>query len=391
MIKNLALDAQLSKDSYDHNNASGGEVEGWIRLPVNEYKQSVISNFNFFAQFYKDANGYYKIAYRGAENFYDPDDSELKKSSVTRAWTPDMTESVKFTYYAIKKIQKLEPELTFNDAKERLYVTGHRLGGFKAEFNAQLFGLSGTNLDGPGAEYVKNTEGWTEIKGWIQSMEPQAKLDSGIQDFVAHQYNSSTDGMSDHFFNVRKDTSGILLMKNIAMPAMVKKSMRSGMQTMIVHEIDLIVYAEMSKKIMVKVAAVMNAVLDDLIFKLQQSFNTAQITQGPIILDLAEDGEDINDFSTRIHLNKPDSWVDKLYGFPESGNYDDESFLNDRDVFGGDYKDNNFDDCDDDNDEYSVPDFEKKISNIADEWCMTQDEWLRLVCALLDAKNVDIN
>ena len=391
MIKNLALDAQLSKDSYGHNNTVGGEVEGWIRLSVDEYKHSGISEVNFYAQFYKDANSHYKIAYRGAENFYDVADSESKNASLTVLWTPDMAESVKFTYYAIKEIQKLDPKLTFNDAKERLYVTGHRLGGFKAEFNAQLFGLNGTSLDGPGADHVKNTKGWAEIKAWIKSKEPHAKLDGGMGDFFAHQYSINVGGSDGHFEDVKKDTSGILLMKNVAMPALVKKSMRSGMQTMIVHEIDLIVYAEMSKKIMVKVAAVMNAVLDDLIFKLQQSFNTAQITQGPIILDLAEDGEDINDFSTRIHLNKPDSWVDKLYGFPESGNYDDESFLNERQIFGEEYAENNFDDCDEDEDEYSGPDFEKKISNIADEWCMTQDEWLRLVCALLDAKNVDIN
>jgi hypothetical protein len=59
MAKNLLLDAQLSKDSYNFNNSGSGASNGWARIRVTEYKlpTSVDSGSNFAAQMYQGADG----------------------------------------------------------------------------------------------------------------------------------------------------------------------------------------------------------------------------------------------------------------------------------------------------------------------------------------------
>ncbi len=67
MTKDLVLDAQLSKDSYDFNNSGSGSINGWSRIAVSRYSQpsTVETGSNFAAQMYQGADGSYKIAFRG--------------------------------------------------------------------------------------------------------------------------------------------------------------------------------------------------------------------------------------------------------------------------------------------------------------------------------------
>ena len=102
MPQNLVLDAQLNKDSYNSNNTIGGvsNLNGWVRFAVTEYKPP--AGTNFAAQLYQGPDGSYKISYRGTADPLGAGDVAMNKAIVAGQWAAEMTESVRFTFQAIK-------------------------------------------------------------------------------------------------------------------------------------------------------------------------------------------------------------------------------------------------------------------------------------------------
>ena len=105
MSKNLLLDSQLSKDSYQSNNSDIGNIGDWTRLKVVQYKGDPTgAGANFAAQFYKDANGSYKIAYRGTDNLTGAGDLEINKGILSGQRTPDSQNSFKTTKFSFDQL-----------------------------------------------------------------------------------------------------------------------------------------------------------------------------------------------------------------------------------------------------------------------------------------------
>ena len=392
MSKSLLADSKLCKDSHLSNNVDGGNVGDWIRIKVMQYKNNRYgAGANFSAQLYRNSNNQYKIAYRGAASSNGIESIKINSEIVAVLWTAEMAESSKFTYYAIKQIQKNECDLSFDQAVKKLEVTGYSQGGFEAEFNAQLFGLSGTSIDCSGARHVKKTRGWLETKAWIKSQEPKAKIDIGVRDFIARQYTNVISGTNSHFDDVAKDRSGILIMQNAASPMMSDMAMQKDMRPLVIYELDLIIFAEMSKAAMNKVVYFINSAISDLIFKLQKSFNTAQITQGPIILDLSAESWNFIDQFPYKKINGNNNCTDKAQSLPESGNDDGILFpfemLFANDDSATDFIDGEYCYGDDDSDEFEESEMSvggKLVDD--DKWAMSLQQCFEIICALIDSK-----
>lgn len=404
MSKNFLIDSKLSKDCHLTNNSEGGNVDEWNRIKVKGYKNSSLRlGVNFSAQLYKNKNGLYKIAYRGLENSHTKVVLKINRSIVALMWTNEMSESVKFTFSAIKHIQKNEPELSFSQVVSKLEVTGYGQGGFEAELNAQLFGLNGTSIDCTGAELASQTEGWLLIKSWVNSKEPEAILDTRIGHFVARQYNSNIGLASTHFAGVMKDRSGMYIMQNAASPMMVDLAMQEDIESLSLYELDLIIYAEFSNASLDKVSSVINSAIEGLIFKMQKSLSTSQITQSPIILDLSDCGS--NWSSTNNSENN--SRNDKADGFSET-EADDASSFSFEMLFSNDEKVSNFSDSNDEyeddseeEDEYCFNDGDSNIESNEleenesateykriddDKWVLSTKECFQIVCKLMESK-----
>lgn len=382
MSKNLSVDAQLSKDCHVHSNVNDGVVDGWVRLAVPEFINTNIAMKNFSAQLYEFENNNYKIAYRGNIDISEQDSAENLKFFFMN-WTDEMTLSVKFTYYAIKTIQKFDTKRTFNEAKALLELTGYRLGGFEAEINAQLFGLNGSSLDSPGAAHMEKMQGWTDIKLWILSQEPEAKLDSGAGNFIARHYTNLFDNNQEHFINVKKDNSGIILIQNSALPAMQKLATRVGMNISKIYGIDFVIIAEATKGSLVTLAYAINEILCDLFTCLQQAYKTDQFTFSPMIMEKEIQSSEKNELSKNKKNRSPS--IHEIYSFP-----DPQENETDFESISKYFKQNYFtqSEIDEFEDEEILEEIERQVVSIDDAWRMFEQRCMRIISKLLAQENV---
>jgi hypothetical protein len=382
MSKNLGVDAQLSKDCYLHSNVNDGAVEGWVRLAVPEFTNTNFSIKNFSAQLYEFENENYKIAYRGNTDISVQDNAENIKNFFMM-WTDEMTLSVKFTYYAIKTIQKIDTKRTFNEAKALLEVTGYRLGGFEAEINAQLFGLNGSSLDSPGAAHMKKMQAWTDIKLWIQAQEPEAKLDSGDGNFIARKYTNLFENNQKHFINVKKDNSGMILIQNSALPAMQKLALRIGVNITKIHGIDFVIIAEATKGSLVTLAYAINEILCELFTCLQQAYKTDQFTFSPMIMEKEMQSSEKNELSK--NQKSRSTSIDEIYSF--SGSPENEGDFESISKY---FKQNYFTqkEIDEFDDEEMLEEIERQMVNVEDAWRMFEQRCMRIISKLLAQENV---
>lgn len=184
MATNLVIDATLSKWSYStslNNSSASLNIEGWRPVQVTQF---IPASNNFAAQLFVGADGTYKIAYRGTASLISSGDTTMNGGSIgLNLWTPEMTDSIKFTHAAIQHIATIKG-ISYSDARAYLTVTGHSQGGFESEVNAKFFGLSGTSLDGPGAAAITQTQGFLALKNELQASEPQLLSDYPIGDFL---------------------------------------------------------------------------------------------------------------------------------------------------------------------------------------------------------------
>lgn len=134
-------------------------------VPVNVKLFDATPNSGFQGTLYKDTvTGKYTVAFAGTNDATDalsPDSrlatGNLLTSLGVGAWDPQMSDALKFTFEAFKQIQteyKAEAgkDLSLDDIRSMVNVTGHSLGGSLAEMTAKFFGLSGANIDGPGVQ-----------------------------------------------------------------------------------------------------------------------------------------------------------------------------------------------------------------------------------------------
>lgn len=281
MANDLVLDAQLSKDSYAVGNSSEGAIAGWERMKVSRYILPTGSNFS--GQLYKGPDGSYRIAFRGTAGVLDPGDVEMNKAIVTGNWSAEMSESVKFAYYAIKEIQALNGGISFESAAKKLSVTGHSQGAFEAELNAMFFTLNGTSFDGPGASYVSDTQGWRDMQAWVRAQEPDAKLGGGVGDFTARRYTALIGGTGVHADGVRVDNSiASLILQFGSMITRVGASASLAMQATVLHSIDSIIELEVLRSkstLLQKIVNIDDAEsADSLAFSLSEEWAFIQIS-----------------------------------------------------------------------------------------------------------------
>jgi Ca2+-binding RTX toxin-like protein/ribosomal 50S subunit-recycling heat shock protein len=248
MPTNLVLDAQLSKDSYSVNNASGGVVNGWSRIAVTGYKlpTTVEAGSNFSAQMYRSEDGTYKIAFRGTANVTGAGDVAMNGGGIVGGnWTPEMQQAMDFTTEAIKQVAK-DRRIEFKEAAKLFTVTGHSQGGFEAELAAKMFGLAGTSQDGPGASRLIGSTSYNAAKAAIQAQEPGAVLDGGMPDFVARQYTMLVGGLNDHISGVEVSKSALPLILGVGQVAMGGVGFLSSLlsQATVFHKLDNIIAIE---------------------------------------------------------------------------------------------------------------------------------------------------
>jgi YD repeat-containing protein len=248
MPQNLVIDAKLNKDSYYSNNRTGGvlNADGWVCFKVTEYKPA--AGTNFAAQLYQGPDGSYKIAYRGTVDPLGAGDKAMNAGIVAGHWTAEMSESINFTFKAIKQIQLLEPGLSFEDAKARLTVTGHSQGGFEAELNAKFFGVGGTSIDGPGAAPLVGVAGWNAMKEWARAQEPGVQQNYDIGDFTARRYTLLVGGVNLHVGGggmvVDNATASLFLQTGAMFTTPLGAAVSLGAQGLYLHKIDNIIALE---------------------------------------------------------------------------------------------------------------------------------------------------
>lgn len=255
MVGDFVTDANLSRDSDDRNNDAGGKVGDWVRISVENYTpepeiepelelelESKQKGGNFAAQLYRNSNGRYKISYCRARAFSSTVDQEINQANQPPDWTTELSQSVKFTLEAIRQIARKE-SLTIDDAAKRLSLTGRGQGGFESEVNAALFGLDGTSIDGPGAAYIMETQGWLDIKKWVQEQEPNLPVDVGIGEFTARCFTLVLGGLSRHIEGVQEDNALAsvfvrALAKSLAHNSVTDRLFTSVLPASILHPID---------------------------------------------------------------------------------------------------------------------------------------------------------
>src|SRR5205823_3072642 len=111
---------------------------------------------------------------------------EERVQGFTSHWDPQMQDAMSFAYEAFKRIKAdLELEgrrdITINDIRERVSVTGHSLGGALAEMVAKFYGLPGFNIDGPG---VQTLAGKPEFTAWKDKVEGEGLLPGLQRDYA---------------------------------------------------------------------------------------------------------------------------------------------------------------------------------------------------------------
>ncbi len=212
-MSNLLLDAKLNQASYDdayHNGNSGAPVAGWQPVAVTGWKASDQLTSNFSAQLFKGADGTYKLAYRGTANPVGAADTKMNLYLGGGGWAPEMTDAIRFTHAAIQSIAT-NLKIKYEDARQRLSVTGHSQGGFEAELSAKFFGLSGTSLDGPGAADHVGGLAWNALKAELTRQQPELQADYAVTDFLARRYTIAIGGMGFHTPGVTTDNAALSL------------------------------------------------------------------------------------------------------------------------------------------------------------------------------------
>jgi hypothetical protein len=109
MTRTFLNDSLLSNDVYKSNNTSGGNIEGFIRVKVEEYKSptTVQTGSNFAAQMYQRPDGNYTISYRGTVSHTQPGDIAQNREAILKGqWTPEMQQAVQFTLLAIQQVAR---------------------------------------------------------------------------------------------------------------------------------------------------------------------------------------------------------------------------------------------------------------------------------------------
>jgi len=248
MTQNLVLDAKLNQDSYTYRNSQGGVVEGWTRTKVEDYQLPIGSNFA--AQLYQGPEGLYKIAFRGTVNPLGAGDAAMNAGIVGGQWTAEMSESVRFTFQAIKQVAAAE-NISFQAAKEKLTLTGYSQGGFEAELNAKFYGLGGTSLDGPGALPLIGVAGWNAMKDWARAQEPGVQQSHDIGDFVARRYTLLVGGFSPHVGGggmvLDNATASLFLQVGSMFTTPLGAGISLGVQGGYLHKLDTILGLEQAR------------------------------------------------------------------------------------------------------------------------------------------------
>lgn len=213
MTRTFLNDSLLSNDVYKSNNTSGGNIEGFIRVKVEEYKSptTVQTGSNFAAQMYQRSDGNYTISYRGTVSHTQPGDIAQNREAILKGqWTPEMQQAVKFTLLAIQQVAD-QKGISFREAARLFTVTGHSQGGFEAEVMSKLYGLPGSSIDGPGAARLIESEGYRKAVAWVRSQEPDANLNGPMPEFWARQYTVTVGGLNSHIAGVKDSPAGIRL------------------------------------------------------------------------------------------------------------------------------------------------------------------------------------
>lgn len=203
-MSDLLLDAKLNQASYDNayrNGGTGAIVAGWQPVAVTGWKTSNQLTTNFSAQLFKEANGTYKLAYRGTSN-WGAGDVAINNALAMGYWSDEMTDAIKFTYAAIQAIQA-ETGKTFDAARRLLAVTGHSQGGSEAELAAKFFGLAGTSLDGPGVLAQVPSQAWNQFKAELMRQQPDLQANYTLTGFLARRYTFAVGSIGSHLSDVQ--------------------------------------------------------------------------------------------------------------------------------------------------------------------------------------------
>ena len=198
MTTSKLTDANLSRDVYTVNNTSGGTVDGWTRVKVEEFRAAatVSDGSNFAAQLYKNNDGSYKIAFRGTASLTGSGDLIANKSGIVmNQWPAELSRGVDFVLGAIRQIQA-EMGGTFAQAAARLTLTGHSQGGWESQVHSKLFNLIGTGFDSPGALSIVGTPEYRKELERLRQLEPEyGKFDSPLKGFTVRQYTFVVGGV----------------------------------------------------------------------------------------------------------------------------------------------------------------------------------------------------
>ena len=247
MPQNLVLDAKLNKDSYNVNNTTGGvsNLDGWVRFSVTRYERPAGSNFA--AQLYQGPDGNYKISYRGSADLLGAGDKAMNAAIVAGQWAAEMSESVKFTFEAIKQVAA-DKGISFAAARDLFTFTGHSQGGFEAELNAKFFGVGGTSIDGPGASLQIGVAEWNAMKDWARAQEPAVQQTYDLGDFMARRYTLLVGGVNQHVKDggmvVDNATASLFLQYSSMFTTPLGAVASLGVQGLYLHSIDNIIALE---------------------------------------------------------------------------------------------------------------------------------------------------
>lgn len=137
--------------AYQTNNSPfAPSISGYGAAEVRNFKAKSPS---FAAQLYVKPGATepeaFRITFRGSN---DPGDFMIDDTAFARGeWSTQMSDAIRFVGDAILDIKSQYSQLTFNEIRARLDVTGHSLGGGLAELVAKFYGIPGLSIDGPGA------------------------------------------------------------------------------------------------------------------------------------------------------------------------------------------------------------------------------------------------
>ena len=176
-----------------YNQSTGRSIAGWTPVRVDTFSAS---DPYFAAQLYTDGAGHYRVAMRGSEATDKLADFRTADLALAAGqWHGQLTDAVNFVGQAILQIQRNDNNLSLDDIRSSLDVTGHSLGGSLAEITAKFWGIRGMNIDGPGTSNQVGSSEFNTLKAEYQVLLPDLKSSYTLSagDFQAREY--STVGM----------------------------------------------------------------------------------------------------------------------------------------------------------------------------------------------------